>query len=142
MSGVSLDHVCWWLTSKSSLLRRQRSGGSRFKASPGKIVCRPLSQKIPSQKRAGGMAQGIGLEFKLQYHKKKKNLKKKTLLHSLSLKRKMLSSFCKLEEKGILFSFLGHFPPTNGVIPCRCDWNNIHYTHIFPSHGIVSRREA
>jgi hypothetical protein len=28
--------------------------------------------KNPSQKRAGGMAQGVGPEFKSQYHKKKK----------------------------------------------------------------------
>jgi hypothetical protein len=27
----------------------------------------------PSQKRTGGVAQRVGLEFKLQYHKKKKN---------------------------------------------------------------------
>jgi hypothetical protein len=34
-----------------------------------------LSQKYPSQKRAGGVAQGIGPEFKPQYWgKKKKNL--------------------------------------------------------------------
>jgi hypothetical protein len=33
-----------------------------------------LSWKKPSQKRAGGVAQGVGLEFKLQYHEKKKNL--------------------------------------------------------------------
>jgi hypothetical protein len=31
-----------------------------------------LSQKNPSQERAGGVAQGIGPEFKPQYHKKKK----------------------------------------------------------------------
>jgi hypothetical protein len=30
-----------------------------------------------SQKMAGGVAQGIGLEFKLQYHKKKKKKKEK-----------------------------------------------------------------
>jgi hypothetical protein len=30
-------------------------------------------QKNPSQKRAGGVAQGVGPDFKPQYHKKKKN---------------------------------------------------------------------
>jgi hypothetical protein len=30
----------------------------------------------PSQKRAGGVAQGAGPEFKSQYHKKKKRKKK------------------------------------------------------------------
>jgi hypothetical protein len=29
-------------------------------------------KKNPSWKRAGGVAQGVGPEFKLQYHKKKK----------------------------------------------------------------------
>jgi hypothetical protein len=31
--------------------------------------------KKPITKRAGGVAQGVGPEFKPQYHKKKKNLK-------------------------------------------------------------------
>jgi hypothetical protein len=35
-----------------------------------------LSQKNPSQKRAGGEAQGVGAEFKPQYHKKKKKKRK------------------------------------------------------------------
>jgi hypothetical protein len=40
---------------------------------PGQIVHKTLSRKNPSQKRAGGMAQGVGPEFKPQYHKKRKN---------------------------------------------------------------------
>jgi hypothetical protein len=32
---------------------------------------RPYLEKNPSQKRAGGMAQGVVPEFKPQYHKKK-----------------------------------------------------------------------
>jgi hypothetical protein len=37
------------------------------------IVCETLSQKYPTPKKmAGGVAQGVGPEFKLQYHKKKK----------------------------------------------------------------------
>jgi hypothetical protein len=32
----------------------------------------PLLEKNPSQKRAGGVAQGVGPEFKKQYRKKKK----------------------------------------------------------------------
>jgi hypothetical protein len=40
----------------------------------GQIVHETLSQKSPSQKRAGGVAQGEGPEFKPQYHKKKKRL--------------------------------------------------------------------
>jgi hypothetical protein len=43
---------------------------------PGQIVCEILSRKNPSQKRAGGVAQGVGPKFKPQNRKKKK--KKKT----------------------------------------------------------------
>jgi hypothetical protein len=32
----------------------------------------PVLKKNPSQKRAGGVAQGLGPEFKPQYRKKKK----------------------------------------------------------------------
>jgi hypothetical protein len=38
----------------------------------GQMVHKTLSQKYPTQKRAGRVAQGIGPEFNLQYHKKKK----------------------------------------------------------------------
>jgi hypothetical protein len=42
---------------------------------------RPPFQKIPLQERAHGVAQGVGPEFKLQYHKKKiPNLNKKSSL--------------------------------------------------------------
>jgi hypothetical protein len=44
---------------------------------PRQIVCETLSQKNPSQKRAGGVAQGVGPEFKPQYCKKKKTPKQK-----------------------------------------------------------------
>jgi hypothetical protein len=40
-----------------------------------KIVCKTLSQKNPTQKRAG-VAQGVGPEFKPQYQKKKKKTQK------------------------------------------------------------------
>jgi hypothetical protein len=36
---------------------------------PGQIVHETPSQKKSSQKRAGGVAQGVGPEFKPQYHK-------------------------------------------------------------------------
>jgi hypothetical protein len=39
---------------------------------PGQILHETLSRKIPSQKGAGGVAQGVGTEFKPQYPKKKK----------------------------------------------------------------------
>jgi hypothetical protein len=40
------------------------------KPAPGKQFVRPYLKKNPSQKRTGGMAQGVGPEFKPQYHKK------------------------------------------------------------------------
>jgi hypothetical protein len=42
---------------------------------PGQIVCETLSWKNPSQKRAGGVTQGVGSEFKPQQHKKRKKIK-------------------------------------------------------------------
>jgi hypothetical protein len=36
---------------------------------------RPYFKNILPQKRAGGVAQGVGPEFKLQYYKKKKRFK-------------------------------------------------------------------
>jgi hypothetical protein len=51
---------------------------SMVRSQPRQIVHETLSRKYPSQKRAGGVAQGIGHEFKLQYHPKQ-FLKKKLL---------------------------------------------------------------
>jgi hypothetical protein len=42
----------------------------------GQIVLRPYLEKTYHKNRAGGVAQGEGPEFKLQYHKKKKKKKK------------------------------------------------------------------
>jgi hypothetical protein len=44
--------------------------GSQFEASPGKQFLRPYLKKTPSQKKAGGVAQGVGPQFKPQYCKK------------------------------------------------------------------------
>jgi hypothetical protein len=46
----------------------------RFKASPSKEFIRPLSQTKPFIKKSGGVAQGVGPEFKPQYCKKIKNI--------------------------------------------------------------------
>jgi hypothetical protein len=42
------------------------------RSQPKQIVHKTLSQKNSSQKMAGEVAQGVGPEFKPQYHKKKK----------------------------------------------------------------------
>jgi ribosomal protein L44E len=46
------------------------------RSQPRQIVHKTPSQKNPSQKRAGGVAQGVGPEFKPQYHQKKREKKK------------------------------------------------------------------
>jgi hypothetical protein len=48
------------------------SGRPRYKDSLSKLCWRPYLEKNPSQKRADGMVQGVGPEFKPQYQKKKK----------------------------------------------------------------------
>jgi hypothetical protein len=47
---------------------------------PRQTVHETLSQKYPSRRRAGGVAQGEGPAFKSQYHKKKKKYCKITSL--------------------------------------------------------------
>jgi hypothetical protein len=44
----------------------------KVQGQPRHVVCKTLSRKNSSQKRAGGVAQGVGPEFKHQYCKKKK----------------------------------------------------------------------
>jgi hypothetical protein len=51
------------LASGSLLLRRQRSGGSQFKPSPGKQFARLYLKKANTRTRVGGVAQGVGPEF-------------------------------------------------------------------------------
>jgi hypothetical protein len=47
---------------------------------PGQIVRENLSQKSPSQTKASGVAQGVGPEFKPQYHKNKTKQNKQLFL--------------------------------------------------------------
>jgi hypothetical protein len=61
-SWVLVAHAC----------NPSHSGGSQFEASLDKQFMRPYLKDKPSHKRAGGVAQDIGPEFKPQYHKKKK----------------------------------------------------------------------
>jgi hypothetical protein len=60
------------------------SGGSDQENQDSKSAwekfARPFLEKIHHKKRAGGVAQGVGPEFKPQYHKKKK--KQPTSTHS------------------------------------------------------------
>jgi hypothetical protein len=47
------------------------TGRLTVQSQPEQIVRETQSQKIPSQKRAGGVAQGVSPVFKSQYQKKK-----------------------------------------------------------------------
>jgi hypothetical protein len=50
-----------------------RDQGARVvQSQPRQIVLKTLSRKTPSQKRAGGVAQGKDTKFKPQYYKKEK----------------------------------------------------------------------
>jgi hypothetical protein len=55
---------------------------------PGQIVHKTLSQKNISQKKAGGVAQGIGPEFKSQYCKKKKKISQTFLVRSIKCSKR------------------------------------------------------
>jgi hypothetical protein len=49
----------------------QRSGGSWFEASGADSLLDPFSKKPITKGWWSGVVQGVGPEFKLQYHKKK-----------------------------------------------------------------------
>jgi hypothetical protein len=62
----------WWLTLVILATQEAEIRSITVGSQSRQIVCETLSQKSPSQNRAGRVAQGEGLEFKPQYHKKKK----------------------------------------------------------------------
>jgi hypothetical protein len=53
------------------------------------IVHQTLSQKYSSQKRAGGVIQGVGPEFKPQYQKKKKRIFSLLVRRNIAWSRKI-----------------------------------------------------
>jgi hypothetical protein len=63
----------WWLTSEILATQEAKIRRIPVQSQPRQIVWETLSQKKknPSQKRAGGVAQGVGPEFNSQYHEKK-----------------------------------------------------------------------
>jgi hypothetical protein len=62
-------------TCNPSYLGGRKSGGSWFEASLSKQSVRPYLEKIHYNKRAGGVAQGVGTEFKSHTIKTKQNNK-------------------------------------------------------------------
>jgi hypothetical protein len=66
----------WWLT--PIIIATQEAEIRRIVVqSPAQANSETLSWKNSSQKRAGGVTQVVGTEFKPQYHKKKKKEKKR-----------------------------------------------------------------
>jgi hypothetical protein len=53
-----------WLTPVILAAQEAEIRRIRVPSQPRQIVCETLSQETPSQKRAGGVAQGVGPEFK------------------------------------------------------------------------------
>jgi hypothetical protein len=58
----------WWLTRVIPATQEAEIRRITVQSQPGQIVRKTLSQKNPSQNRAGGVAQGEGPEFKPRYH--------------------------------------------------------------------------
>jgi hypothetical protein len=72
---VEIQARCWWLPPVNPATQEAQMKRIEIQSQPGQIVLETLSQKNLSQKRAGGVAQGEGPEFKPQYSKKKKKKK-------------------------------------------------------------------
>jgi hypothetical protein len=64
---------CWWLIPVILATQEVEIRSIRVRRSqPRQTVLETLPQKSLSQKKAGGVAQGVSPKFKSQYHKKKK----------------------------------------------------------------------
>jgi hypothetical protein len=75
-----------------------RDQGIAVGSQPGQTVHETYLEKPFTKKRAGGVTQGVGPEFKPQYHKKKKkvlNVRSETLKLLREKKRE------NLEDKGL-----------------------------------------
>jgi hypothetical protein len=69
----------WWLTTVIPATQEAEIRRIAVQNQPRQIVKETLSQKKQSQKRAGGMAQGVGPEFKHSTAKKKRKEKEKVI---------------------------------------------------------------
>jgi hypothetical protein len=59
----------WWLFPVILVTQEAEIRRIMVQSQPGQIVLETLSRKNQSQKRAGGVAEGVGPEFKPQYCK-------------------------------------------------------------------------
>jgi hypothetical protein len=60
----------WWLMPIILAIQEAEIRRIEVQSQLRQTVCPAILKKNPSQKRSGGVAQGIGPEFKLQYCKK------------------------------------------------------------------------
>jgi hypothetical protein len=76
-----LKYLSWVPTGSAVILAAQEAEIRRIMvwSQPGQIVCETLFWKNPWQERAGGVAWGVGLEFKLQHHTHTKKIFKMIL---------------------------------------------------------------
>jgi hypothetical protein len=68
---LKISSQVWWLT-PVILATQETKIRIDIQSQSGQMDFKTLSWKNPSQKKSGGMAEGVVPEFKLQHHKKKK----------------------------------------------------------------------
>jgi hypothetical protein len=74
-----------WLTSVILATQETEIRSITVRSQSGQIVGETLFQKSPSKKGTGGVAQGVGPEFKPQYCKKEKKKKGKKKMQDLTV---------------------------------------------------------
>jgi hypothetical protein len=90
---------CWWLSPVILPTQEAAICRTEVQSKPRQIVNKTLSQKNPSQKRAGRVAQGVGPDSSPST-KKPKNLYNYYILIKMFKKRKKNSTFGSTQVSG------------------------------------------
>jgi hypothetical protein len=90
-----IEDISWWLTPRILATQEAEIKRIEIPSQPRQTVQETLSQKNPSQKRAGEVAQGIGSEFKFQHHK---NKQKKILRNLHHFQRQSTEKYASFSE--------------------------------------------